>query len=60
MKQNITEKKYKILIIVNGSNLVFNDCILISDADGWIEFSDKFSKVFRYNKNNVISMEILS
>ena len=53
------ETKYKILIIVNGNNLVFNDCTLISDSDGWLEFSDRFHKTYRYNKINVVSMEVL-
>jgi len=55
-----SDTKYKIQIIVNGNPLTFNDCKILDESDPvFLKFTDKFNKVLRYNKNSIISMEVL-
>lgn len=54
-----SDKRYKIQVIVNGSPLTFNNCLIISEDATWLEFSDKFDVILKYNKNTVVSMELI-
>lgn len=53
-------KKYKINVMSNSSLLTYNQCtILHEDDNSFIRFTDKFGVEFYYNKNNVISLEVV-
>ena len=54
-----TDKKYRIQVIISGNTLTYNNCKIISEDNTWIEFSDKFQKIFKINKNNIVIMEEL-
>lgn len=53
------EKKYKINVIANGNTLTYTQCIVIKEDDTWVEFSDKFGNIIKYNKSAITSMEEL-
>ena len=51
---------WKIQAVVNGNTLTYNNCELITEADPmFLRFLDKFGVMFRYNKNNIVCMELL-
>ena len=58
MEKN-SEPKYRIQALVNGTLLSYNVCTIISDDGIWLEFKDKFSTHYKYNKMVIISMEEL-
>jgi hypothetical protein len=50
------DKQY--IIKVNAGNQEFTyTAVIISQDNVFLEFKDKFGKVFKYNLNNIISME---
>lgn len=56
----ISETKYKILVVVNGSPLTFKECSILDESDPtFLKFSDTFGNVLRYNKNLIASLEVL-
>ena len=60
MNKESDPMRWKINIISNGNTLTYNQCQLIPEADPmFIMFLDKFGITMRYNKNNVVSMELL-
>lgn len=60
MNKESDPMRWKINIISNGNTLTYNQCQLIPESDPmFIMFIDKFGTTLRYNKNNVVSMELL-
>jgi len=47
-------EKYIIVFNINGNILTY-DCLVISIDNNFIELKDKFSKIYNYNINQIIS-----
>lgn len=60
-KKSDTKDRWKIqTAAANGNTLTYNQCELIADIDPmFIMFIDKFGITLRYNKSNVVSMELV-
>lgn len=53
------EKRYRINVEISGNTLTYNNCKILGEDDTWVEFSDKFDVIYKYNKNKIVSMEEL-
>jgi hypothetical protein len=54
----IKGNSYIIQFNVNGVTLTYH-CVITSIEDSFITFRDKFGKILTYNKNNIISVEVV-
>ena len=58
-KKTNTDKRYRIQVLINGNTLTYNNCLIFGEDETWLEFSDKFDIIYKYNKNNVVNLEEL-
>ena len=59
MNNKQSERKYKITINVSGTQLTYNNCVILKEEEDWLTFIDKFGNEYKVNKNSITILEVL-